>query len=68
MSQTNRLLNRLKRGPITALEALTELGVGRCAARIMELREAGHDIHTEIVTIYNRYGEECRIGRYKLNS
>jgi hypothetical protein len=36
-------------GPITPLEALNHYGIFRLAARIFRLREAGHDIYTEIV-------------------
>ena len=42
-TQTDRVLERLKKAPLTQLEALTELGVMRLGARILELREAGHD-------------------------
>jgi len=35
-----------RRGSITPIEALNELGCFRLAARIEELRRAGHRIHT----------------------
>lgn len=66
MSQCERLLERLAKGPLTATQALDDLGVGRCAARVKDLRERGHDIHTEIATVVNRFGEECRIGIYRM--
>ena len=66
MCQTERILKRLTRGPLTASQAMNELGVGRLGARVLELRRAGYDIHTERLTVINRFGEECQIGRYRL--
>lgn len=66
MSQCERLLNRLQRGPITPMEAWQELGVYRPAARVSDLKEAGHDIAKETVSVANRFGEECRVARYRL--
>lgn len=64
--QTDRVLSRLRRGPLTAAQALNELGVGRLGARVHDLRRHGHDITTETRYIYNRYGESCKIGLYRL--
>ena len=66
MSQCMRVLNRLRTGPLTAYEAIRELSVGRLAARIEELRNKGHDIHTEQVESVNVYGDATRYGRYHL--
>lgn len=66
MSQCERVLERLKKGPLTSMQAEIELGVMRCASRINDLRNQGHDIHTEIATVINRFGDECRIGIYRL--
>lgn len=66
MSQAQRVLDRLKSGPLTATEALHELSCGRLAARVKDLREQGIDITTTIKTVVNRHGEECRIGVYRL--
>ena len=48
-----------RRGSITPIEALNELGCFRLAARIEELRRAGHSIRT---TIEKRRGK--RWARY----
>lgn len=65
--QRERVLDyMIENGGITQLEALQELGVMRLASRISELRKHGHDITGEIVTVKNRYGEQCRIKRYSL--
>jgi hypothetical protein len=49
MSQCADILEALRRGPITPLEALKDYGCLRLAARIEELRSSGHIIVTEMV-------------------
>lgn len=44
-----RVLARLKRGPLTALQALKELGQMRLAARIHELRADGVSVKRTMV-------------------
>lgn len=66
MSQCERLLNRLKSGPINPLEAWQELGIYRLGARVFDLRQAGHDVKKSTRTVYNRYGEPCRVAEYSL--
>jgi len=66
MSQCDRLLDRLKRGPITPMEAWSELGIYRLGARIFDLKASGHDIDRELVPVSNRFGEECRVAQYRL--
>ncbi len=64
--QCLRILAWLRQGPLTQLEAQTELGIGRLSAQILELRKAGHIIDTDMLTIENRYGDRCRIAQYRL--
>ena len=66
MSQLYRVLARLRRGPLTSAQALAELGVGRLGARVYDLRAMGHDIHTETLDVINRFGDQCRVARYRL--
>lgn len=61
MSQTDRLLRRLRRGPLTPLEAWRELGIYRVAARVHDLRAAGKHIERELVTVRGH-----RVARYRL--
>lgn len=66
-SQCKLLLKHLKeRGSISALEAVERYGIGRLSARIMDLREGGYAIETEMVTAKNRYGKSVTFGKYKL--
>ena len=52
-------------GSITQIQALQDLGCMRLASRISDLRRQGHNIISETVAVKNRYGETCRIKRYK---
>lgn len=62
-SQTSRILGHLARhDSITPVEALNLYGCFRLAARISDLRSAGHDIHT--LYVKNAKGE--RYARYVL--
>lgn len=49
MTQTDQILAALQRGPITALDALRDFGCFRLAARINDLRRAGHQITTHTI-------------------
>jgi hypothetical protein len=49
MSQTNEILAYMEKKPITPIEALKRFGCLRLAARINDLRDAGHFINTELV-------------------
>lgn len=44
-----KILARLRRGPLTALQALRELGQMRLAARIHELRAEGVSVKSTMV-------------------
>jgi hypothetical protein len=65
-AQKERILERLQEGPLTALEALENLGVMRMAARVHDLRADGHPIVCETVVVPNRFSEESRVARYSL--
>jgi hypothetical protein len=54
-------------GALTQLEALRKYGVGRLAARILNLRQDGHAIETEHRTVASRFGGEATIGVYVLH-
>jgi len=49
MSQTNDILAYMQKKPITPLDALKKFGCLRLAARINDLRDAGHFVKTDIV-------------------
>lgn len=66
--QTERVLEYMeKHGGITQLEALSEISVMRLASRISDLRKLGFPIKSEMVTVRNRYGENCRVKKYSLS-
>ena len=65
MSQADRVLSYLERGnTITTLDAFQELGITRLGARIFELREQGHPVQSNRLTVTNRFGEDCSISEY----
>lgn len=53
-------------GSITPLEAIRDLGVYRLSARIANLREDGHIIRSELVSVNTRYGKKSHVARYSL--
>ena len=61
-TQTKQILQYMRLQPISAMDALEFIGSFRLAARIKDLRDEGHDIHTEIIT--TEWG--ARIARYSL--
>ncbi|TVO78448.1 helix-turn-helix domain-containing protein [Sedimenticola selenatireducens] len=66
-AQRQRLLNSLKKGPVTTLQARSELDILCPATRIYELR---HDSRLNIimhwVTQYTEQGHKHRVGEYVL--
>lgn len=51
---------------ITPLQAYNDLGITKLATRISEMRSRGMEIDGEMVSVMNRFGEECRVMRYSL--
>lgn len=68
MNQTQMVLEMLKDGPITSLDAIREIGCTRLAARIGFLKEDGYDIRSERVTTTNRFGKRVSHAVYTLVS
>lgn len=67
MTQRERILEHLANGnTITSLQAYDQLGVTQLAARVYELRDAGHCIRTNQIKVTNRFGEECSVSEYYL--
>ena len=63
-TQCEAILKHLQtRGTLTPIDALNEYGIFRLAARVLELREAGHNV----VTIRESQGEKV-FARYLLRS
>lgn len=67
LTQCDRVLRHLQDyGTITTLEAITEYGILRLAARITDLKRKGYAISSETKTDSNRYGEKVHYSVYKL--
>ena len=65
MSQTTQILNLLKKGPITAIDALQKVNCFRLAARINDLRVLGHTITTETVKSNGKHYARYRLVKVK---
>lgn len=66
-TQAERILQYMEDfGSITQLEALNDLGCMRLASRISDLKKKGIPIKSEVITVKNRYKEDCYIKRYSL--
>ena len=68
MKQTESILQYMRTyGAITPLEALKDCGCMRLAARISDLRKAGHNITSRKVAVIRRDGSKAYIERYRLH-
>lgn len=66
-TQCERILQYMQDfGSVNPLQAMSDLGVMRLAARISDLREQGHAINRRMVTSKNRYGEAVSFAEYRL--
>lgn len=52
--------------PITPLVALDQFGCFRLAARIKNLKDDGHAIHSNMITVTNRDGSQAKVAEYRL--
>lgn len=68
MTQNEKILKFMQthKNGITPLQAMDHFGCMRLAGRIHDLREMGYSISSEIVKVKNRYGDTCRVSRYRL--
>jgi hypothetical protein len=64
--RNDKVLNELRRGPLTPLECLNKLGIMRLAAAVFDLKEQGHQIRTEMVDVTCREGRVARVAKYHL--
>lgn len=65
MNQCEKIIDHIKQyGYIDQRQALRFFGCGRLASRICDLKKAGYDIKTELVTVKNRDGSKSRVARY----
>lgn len=67
-AQLQRVLDRLKRGPVTTLELRVEQDVIHPPGRIAELRKRGHSISTFMVDRQTDAGAWHKVGMYRLHA
>ena len=66
-SQEQMILEYIRKyGFITTLEAVKNLGILQCPARIFGLKKRGYDIRTRKCRVENRFGKEREIVEYYL--
>lgn len=66
-TQAQRVLDYIERfGSITQYEALKDLGIMRLASRVSELKKRGHNITGTMITVKNRFGENCSVKQYSM--
>jgi regulator of RNase E activity RraA len=66
-TQAQRVLDYIEQfGSITQYEALKDLGIMRLASRVSELKKNGHNITGHMVTVKNRFGENCSVKQYRM--
>ena len=68
-TQNDRLLEYLQTHElegITALEAISALGITRLSARIWDLRHEGYIIAGTLVPVTDRFGDTAHVMRYRL--
>jgi hypothetical protein len=65
-AQCARLLQRLRQGPLSTLEARADLDILHPAARVMELRSEGYCIQTQRTREHSACGQVHVVARYVL--
>ena len=67
MTQTMEIIEYIREhGSITTKQAMEELGCYRLSGRIYDIKACGIDVQSEMVTVKNRKGEDCRVARYTI--
>lgn len=70
MTQRSRVLSYMKNSPdhsITSMEAISNFGATRLASIVYDLRGKGYNIISIPEESFNRFGEEVRYVRYRLD-
>lgn len=67
-AQRQRLLEALRKGPVTTLEARRHLEILHPAMRVLELKKIGHQIDTVIIRQATEAGIKHRVAKYVLLS
>jgi len=69
MTQCDRILRHLNdHKTITSKEAMNEYGIMRLASRISDLKKAGYDIGSRMISGKNRYNEPTSYSEYYMRA
>lgn len=66
MTQREAVINRMRLGDLSQLQATHELGATRLSAIVFDLRKQGYQISTVYRVVSNRYGTRRRVAFYRL--
>lgn len=67
MTQNDTILSALQRGErLTPADAMSKYGTFRLAARIWDLKQAGHAIVERMVKVPGRDGTTCLVAEYSM--
>ena len=65
-TQQQRIIDYLKTHKyITQLDSNEYLGISKLATRISELKRKGYIFNQKMITVKNRFGEDCRVMAYE---
>ena len=64
--QRNMILEALRAGPVSTVEARERLGIAHPAGRVLELRKLGHEIATERRAVHDSVGRPHTSALYVL--
>lgn len=67
MSQAADVIEYIRdNGSITTKQAMEDLGCYRLSGRIYDIKSRGIDVKSEMITVQNRNGKNCRVARYTI--
>ena len=67
MTQCEKIVDYMERfGSITPMDAFMDLGITRLSARIYDIRNSGTEVHGELESAKNRFGDRVHYMRYSL--
>jgi hypothetical protein len=67
MKQEHIILNHFKlHKKITSVEAFYDYGISRLAAVIFDLKQSGHEIVSDYITVINKQKQKVLVKQYRL--
>lgn len=68
-TQNEMILNHLEKGrTLTGLDALMKFGVSHLPRRVLDLKEAGHNLESDWVVVTKANGADVRVKEWRLGA